>query len=120
MSEHLVESRHQTITAITDTLTGNITTALLATETVTINPLTGTKTYTLMTGLVRTADGNIVKPDAVNVCRSCQAIISTNATKHCTTCKVTLCASCAGTPEQCRHCWWKEQRRRFGKWLTKP
>jgi hypothetical protein len=119
MSEHLVESRHQTIAATIDALTGAITPDVLTTETVTIDPLTGTKNYAIVTRMIRTADGRSVKPDAANQCRCCNAVISSTATKQCTTCTVTLCSSCAGNPAFCNHCRWNDRIRRFFTWLKK-
>ena len=118
MNEHLVESRHLTITAITDTLTGKITPVVMSTETVTINTLTGTKTYTIMTPLERTIDGRLVKPDATTICRSCGKPISQAASTACEHCTVTLCAHCAGAPALCNHCRWRDRVRRFWTWLT--
>ena len=118
MSDHLVESRHQTITATTDALTGSITPAIISTETVTINPDTGTKNYTIVNGMVRTVDGRLTKPDATTVCRACGAIVSAAASKACTDCTVTLCATCAGDPARCNHCRWWDRVRRTWAWLT--
>jgi hypothetical protein len=115
----LVESRQQTLAAITDALTGQITPALLSTETVTLDPITGAKTYTIVTQQVRTSDGRLTKPDTTTICRSCNAIISDTASKPCTTCTVTLCAGCAGTPPFCRSCRWNDRVRRFWTWLTR-
>lgn len=118
MSGHVVESRHQTITAITDAHTGQITPALMATETVSIDPLTGLKSYVIVTNLARAVDGRLVKPDAVLICRACKKTISTTASKSCTTCTVTLCASCAGDPAMCTYHRWKDRLGRALTWLT--
>ena len=118
MSEHLVESRHQTIIALTDKLTGSIVPVVMSTETVTINVLTGTKTYTIMTPLERTVDGRLVKPDATAICRSCGKTISSTASTACTDCTVTLCAHCAGAPARCNACRWQDRIRRCFAWLT--
>ena len=118
MSAHHVESRHLTITAITDALTGIVTPAIMATETVSINPITGTKTYTITTSMERTVDGRLVKPDAALICRSCGKTVSPVASRACTACAVTLCAHCAGDPAQCAPCRWYDRLRRFLQWLT--
>jgi hypothetical protein len=118
MSYQLVESRHQTIIATTDALTGAITPLIIATETVTINPLTGTRTYTIVNGMVLKADGRLTKPEATNPCRSCHATISSTATKTCSACMATVCAACAGDPALCTHCRRRERLRRFWEWLT--
>jgi hypothetical protein len=114
----LLEQHHRTIATITDVLTGATTPALLSAETVTVDPRTGAKTYTITTAHLRTADGRSVKPDAISLCRSCNASISETASRACVDCTVTLCAGCAGKPARCTPCRRRDLLRRFWKWLT--
>lgn len=118
MSDQLVESRHQTITAKTDARNGQATPVLLTTETVTLDPETGTKNFTIINSMTQTVDGRLVKPDASNTCCSCGNTISNTATKACSVCTVTLCASCAGDPAYCTYHRWMDRLRRCWTWLT--
>lgn len=118
MSGRLVESRHQSVLAITDAQTGIVTPTVMTTETVLLDPETGMKDFVVVNHLTRTVDGRTVRPDTANTCRACQKTISTDATLPCTGCRVTLCAGCAGIPAYCTCCRWKDRLARFWTWLT--
>ena len=116
-NNNFVEQEAITIQEIFDVATGETLRATSDAELVLLDPATGAKRFLHRIPQLRTADGIITNITDSLVCRSCNTIISQQASVRCTRCRATTCVSCAGPLQECTACqkqlWWP----RFWQWL---
>ncbi len=113
----VLEQEARTVQEILDAADGSTTSSVTDAELVLLDRASGNKLFLHRIMNVRTADGIVSKITDTLICRSCNAIISHQASVRCPPCRATPCVGCAGQLQECKACkdaeWWP----RFWMWL---
>jgi hypothetical protein len=114
--DFVLETEATTLIDIYDTRRGTLTSYTAGIERVYQQPATGMTRIEQRTTLLRSAEGNITKPENSKECLSCTQLFG-GSVPTCRTCPATVCTGCSHQG-QCTACYQTTFWERVWQWLT--